>query len=58
MYIVARQYDTASSRSTQYYCDDKADLEDIHYPEMGATAFVIHEGTVYMADSDGLWNPI
>jgi hypothetical protein len=58
MYIVARQFDTAASRGTQYYCDDKADLADIKNPEMGATAFVIHGGTVYMADSKGLWNPI
>ena len=58
MYIVAKQYDTATSISTQYYCDDKSDLNDISNPSMGATAFVIHKGSVYMADSKGIWNQI
>lgn len=58
MHIVAKQYDTATSKSTQYCCDDKSDLDDISKPSMGDTAFIIHEGSVYMADSKGIWNPI
>lgn len=54
-YKVVSQYGTAAAPTTNYYCDDESDLEDIENPDMGATAFIIHTGNVYMADSKGEW---
>ena len=57
-YKVMSQYGTVAAPMTTFYCDDCSDLALIENPDMGATAFVIHEGNAYMADSKGEWNLI
>ena len=58
MYQVMQQYNTMAQPATVYYCDDEADLGKIKSAPMGATALVIHTGSVYIADSAGKFYPM
>jgi len=46
MFKVMQQYGTAAQPATVYYCDDEADLQNIH------------TGNIYIADSTGKFYPM
>lgn len=50
MYILAEQHQYGAAKVSQYYCDDLVDLNDIKEPQIGDTAYIIHEKAVKMCD--------
>ena len=55
MYILAEQHQYGAAKISRYYCDDLVDLNDIKEPQLGDTAYIIHEKAVKMCDSHGKW---